>query len=209
MHCPWVENISAHTHTILQAVKKLFIRLIPFYSPSTMLFVAIAFTLFAFNVVTPFTSNENLFNYYYREAGKSQPNDRSRCFNSSKQIDSLPDEAFINSDSYSKFGGNSSYGLVYVNAYDQPGCLGGVVAVSSKPLNTCLSALYHSSSAGSGGSFIYMCSYGEIFIHPFCWPILILLFSLFVLVVVWIFCRCCLYSTFHWLGVHWQHTYSN
>ena len=126
-----------------------------------MLHIAIIFTLVAFNLVKSFPLNRSLFDNYYHETVPDQPIDRACCFNSSKEVESLPDEAFINSN-FSNCCGSHSSGLVSVNAYDQSGCLGNVVAVASKPLNTCLPALDHSSSAETTGSFIYACSNGEI-----------------------------------------------
>ena len=126
-----------------------------------MLHIAIIFTLVAFNLVKSFPLNRSLFNNYYHKAVPNQPTDRACCFNSSKEVEGLSDEAFINSNFSNCYGSDCS-GLVSVNAYDQSGCLGNVVAVASKPLNTCLPALDHSSSAETTGSFIYTCSNGEI-----------------------------------------------
>ena len=126
-----------------------------------MLHIAIIFTLVAFNLVKSFPLNRSLFSNYYHEAVPNQPIDRACCFNSSKEVESLLHEAFINSNFSNCYGSHCS-GLVSVNAYDQSGCLGNVVAVASKPLNTCLPALDHFSSAETTGSFIYACSNGEI-----------------------------------------------
>ena len=127
-----------------------------------MLHIAIIFTLVAFNLVKSLPLNRSLFSNYYHEAVPNQPIDRACCFNSSKEVEGLPDEAFINSSNFSNCYRSDCSGLVSLNAYDQSGCLGNVVAVASKPLNTCLPALDHSSSAETTGSFIYTCSNGEI-----------------------------------------------
>ena len=139
-----------------------------------MCFLAIALTIVVINLVVVYSSKETFFSLYYHGQHDNQKSVNASFLASSKDVngdDNSRDEANFNMEIFETRKAQHMGGIVSVNVYDQPGCQGNVVDVSSKLQNTCLPAFELSSLAHTTGSYKYSCNNGE--------------FSLFFLI-----CRC-------------------
>ena len=139
-----------------------------------MYFLAIALTIVVINLVVVYSSKEKYFSLYYHGQHDNQQTFHGSFLASSNKVNrdnNYPDGANFNSENLETHKDLHMDGSVSVNVYDQPGCQGIVVAVSTKPQNTCLPGFELSRLAQTTGSYKYSCNNGE--------------FSLFFLI-----CRC-------------------
>ena len=129
-----------------------------------MYFLAIALTIVVINLVVVYSSKDKYFSLYYHVQHDNQQAVNASFLDSSKDVngdDNSRAEANFNLEIFETHKTQHMCGIVSVNVYDQPGCQGNVVDVSSKLQNTCIPAFVLSSLVHTTGSYKYFCNNGE------------------------------------------------